>query len=61
MLLSIKVGGMLNTCENLTHDAQNVFSGSSTASLFPLFFFLDHKSPIAHRFNDLKEETFKGV
>ncbi|NWV14210.1 ALBU protein, partial [Ptilonorhynchus violaceus] len=21
----------------------------------------DHKSPIAHRFNDLKEETFKGV
>lgn len=31
------------------------------ASLFSLFLFLEYKSEIAHRYNDLKEETFKAV
>lgn len=57
---------MLNTCENLALGAQNVFSMVQHSQCdsehhSTLFFFLDHKSPIAHRYNDLNEETFKGV
>lgn len=57
---------MLNTSENLAQGALNIFfKGSSTASInfwgFVFVFFLEHKSEIAHRYNDLKEETFKAV
>lgn len=64
-MIRARAGLMLHTSE-IWPEVPRMYSsrGSSTANEHHcsfIFFPVDHKSEIAHRYNDLKEETFKAV